>query len=88
MRLVLVEWHDAHGCASEWEHLEVSLRQPRVMVCRSVGWLAYDGEDCKVLIPHVADVRDGEERPGQGCGDMTIPACAVRSITDLTPQVA
>lgn len=80
MRLVLVEWVDSYGCSASWESIGVPL-QPRVMVCRSVGWLAHDGEDCKVLVPHVAEVGEGE--PDQGCGDMTIPAQAVVRISDL-----
>jgi len=79
VRLVLVEWVDSFGCSSEWVKLEGNLdHQP--IVCRSVGWLYYDGEDCKVIIPHLADV------PGdlqQGCGDMTIPTPSIRRLCDL-----
>ena len=51
------------------------------MRCRSVGWLAHDGDECKVLIPHVGEVGDGES--DQGCGDMTIPTRAVLRMLDL-----
>lgn len=75
MRLVLIEWVDSFGCSSSWESLEGL--NPSVMNCESVGWLAYDGEDFKVVIPHTAVGVD------QGCGDMTIPCCAITKITDL-----
>ena len=53
MRLVLIEWVDSFGCSSSWE--EIGDLSPTVSTCRSVGWLAYDGEDCKVIIPHMSD---------------------------------
>lgn len=83
MRLVLIEWVDAYGCSSSWEALEDPFKAPHVMTCRSVGWLVYDGEDRKVLVPHIA--KTPPEEADQGCGDMTIPAVAIRRITDLAP---
>lgn len=80
VRLVLVEWEDSYGCSSNWQDLDHP--KPRPMRCRSVGWLYYDGPDCKLLVPHVAE-GNGESVPIQGCGDMTIPASAVRSIKEL-----
>tara|TARA_R110002096_G_scaffold222094_1_gene410979 strand:- start:2903 stop:3193 length:291 start_codon:yes stop_codon:yes gene_type:complete len=81
MRLVLIEWADSYGCSASWTHIERPMQAPKTMVCRSVGWLAYDGQDCKVLIPHVAEIDDAE----QGCGDMTIPTCAVVRVVELEP---
>jgi len=81
MRLVLVEWLDSYGCSSSWQGVEEPFPAPRVMTCRSVGWLVHDGADCKVLIPHLAVV--GDDEPKQGCGDMTIPTVAVIRIEDL-----
>ena len=80
MRLVLVEWVDSYGCSPSWTEIAEPLA-PKMLACRSVGWLAHDGADCKVLIPHVADA----EGARQGCGDMTIPVRAIVSIRDLTP---
>lgn len=82
MRLVMVEWLDSFGCSASWTPL--GSPTPTPLVCRSVGWLAYDGKDCKVVVPHVA----GEDEPDarQGCGDMTIPTVAVRRIVDLSPR--
>lgn len=75
MRLVLVEWVDSFGCSSTWQ--PINDPAPTPLVCRSVGWLAHDGKDCKLLIPHMSAQED------QGCGDMTIPTSAVRSMVDL-----
>lgn len=57
------------------------------LLCRSAGWLLYDGDDCKVVVPHITEEQDGIER--QGCGDMTIPTCAILRILDLAdPRAA
>ena len=77
-RLVLIEWVDSFGCSATWETL--SEIQPKALRCRSVGWLIHDGDDCKLVVPHLAEV-DGERR--DGCGDMTIPTRAVVRIQDL-----
>ena len=77
-RLVLIEWLDSFGCSSSWQDLNGCEAKP--MVCHSVGWLAYDGDDCKVIVPHLA------KDANQGCGDMTIPTKAIRSTVDLIPE--
>jgi len=86
MKLVLVEWVDSYGCSATWEQFSTPLDQPRVMTCRSVGWLAHDGDDAKVLVPHVAQL--GDAPPSQGCGDMTIPSRAVVRMVDLHEPAA
>ena len=85
MRLVLVEWVDSFGCSSDWQVLDEEY-DPAPMICRSVGWLYRDGPDCKVIIPHVADVPGGS--PKQACGDMTIPTKCIRQIHDLPDVTA
>jgi hypothetical protein len=86
-RLVLVEWIDSYGCSANWQKLAIESVAP--LVCRSVGWLAYDGEDCKVVVPHLTD-RNHPYISEQGCGDMMIPTRAILRIWDLaepsTPQ--
>lgn len=84
-RLVLIEWVDSYGCSSRWA--QISDVQPELMVCQSVGWLIYDDEQCKVILPH-RSTGDHPNAGQQGCEDMTIPTVAVVSITDLivTPQ--
>ena len=80
MRLVLVEWVDSIGCSSSWSKIEEI--RPELPVCRSVGWLLHDSEECKVLIPHLID-SSHDNFPAQACGDMTIPTCSIRSMVDL-----
>lgn len=84
MRLVLVEWLDSFGCSSAWTRLEAT--DPHPVICRSVGWLLHDGDDCKVVVPHVVEERAGVD--AQGCGDMTIPSRAVLSMVDLGEKAA
>ena len=74
-QLVLIEWEDSYGCSSTWTEI-VDPVTPVVLMCRSVGWLVYDGDDCKVLVPHIAEGMPAR----QGCGDMTIPASAIRRV--------
>jgi len=66
--LVLIKWRDSHQ-VSGW-HTDEPATMP--LMCSSVGWLIYDGEEAKTLAPHMTD----EETP-QRSGEMTIPACAV-----------
>ena len=80
MKLVLIEWLDSFGCSSEWQKLEVD--KPKPLLCQSVGWLLHDGDDCKVIVPHVTKDQDRNIDP-QGCGDMTIPTKSVMSIFEL-----
>ena len=79
MRLVLIDWVDSLGCGSGWQPLEHC--HPKPLRCRSVGWLIHDGEDCKVVVPHVTE--DHENAASQGCGDMTIPVMSILHIVDL-----
>lgn len=84
MRLVLIEWLDSFGCSTEWRGLKDISPSPNK--CRSVGWLIHDGEDCKVIVPHISDP-DHANATQQGCGDMTIPVKAIVSIVDLNSMV-
>lgn len=77
--LVLVEWEDSFGCSPSWESLEGVAPTP--LVCRSVGWLIYDSDGCKVIVPHLTQAH-ASAKP-QGCGDMTIPTRAILSIHRL-----
>lgn len=84
MRLVLIEWVDSFGCSSSWEELSEDCN-PKPIICKSVGWLFRDNEDCKVIIPHIGNVADGCLQ--QGCGDMTIPTKSIISIVDIVDPV-
>ena len=79
MRLVLIEWVDSFGCSSDWQ--EIGNLSPTAQSCRSVGWLAHDGDDCKVIVPHLSEPHESVKP--QGCGDMTIPTCAIQRVVDL-----
>jgi hypothetical protein len=81
MKLVLIEWVDSHGPVEGWRVLEGELR-PEVLKCKSVGWLIHDGEDCKIVVPHIAgDESDGI--PFQGRGDLTIPCRSITALKEL-----
>jgi len=79
-RLVLVEWADSCGAIARWQYLDET--EPEYIVCHSVGWLVYDGKDCKRIVPHVG-LHTGPDASAQGCGDMTIPTSVIISMTDL-----
>jgi len=83
MRLVLIDWVDSHGCSSEWQHLEGATAN--LMMCRSVGWLLQDTDDCKVIVPYLSD-SSHPNIPQQGCGNMTIPTKAILSMQDIQPS--
>ena len=70
---------DSFGCSAQWQPLGSGPVRP--LNCRSVGWLVHDGDDCKVIVPHIS--RDHEHVADQGCGDMTIPAAAILRIAEL-----
>lgn len=81
-RLVLIEWQDSH-VDSSWCQVGHGIEDGE-LVCRSVGWLLLDGENAKVVAPHINQPEDSA--PLQGCGVMTIPSRAVLRITDVTPH--
>ena len=77
MRLVLVDWIDSRGVGTDWEFFTDPLTtKPKPCYIKSVGWLAHEDDECVVVIPHVADDK-------QGCGDMTIPKIAIKRMSDL-----
>ena len=75
MQLVLVEWVDAvyHDL---WEHLEDT--DPTDMKVSSVGWLAKDTPDYKLVVPH--------QQASQVRGGISIPSNAITKITELSPE--
>lgn len=78
--LVICEWEDSSGCSSSWQFVEPDV-EPELMTCKSVGWLLRKNKKCIVVVPHLSTntVIAGQ----QGCGDMTIPTAAIRSIKRL-----
>lgn len=80
-RLVLVRWVDSYGCSARWEDIDENFDAPEIVECESVGWLIYEDKNSLVVVPHIVEATKRTKR--QGCGDMTIPRCAVKSIVDL-----
>ena len=78
--LVYIEWEDSMVGTAGW--CETAAAQPRINVIRSVGWLIYDGRDCKLVVPHLSEA-DHATAKEQGCGDMTIPASSIRKVVKL-----
>lgn len=72
-RLVLVEWVDSYHAPMDWSELD---DDSKILLCRSVGWLARENKDCLTVVPHWTDFE-------HGCGEMTIPRVAVKRIQEL-----
>ena len=79
--LVFVEWEDSFVGTAGWG--ETDGARPKVAVIRSVGWLVHDGEDCKLIVPHLSAPNHPQAKQ-QGCGDITIPASCIRQIVSLS----
>lgn len=77
--LVLVEWVDSLQPEPGWTWL--SGFNPKLpCICRSVGWLVYDGEDVKAIAPNSSVTRGGDV---QVSGIIHIPTVAIRDILHL-----
>jgi len=77
-KLVLIEWLDSAGASSRWQYFEDKEAHPAI--CRSVGWLVFDGKHAKKIVPHIA--RSNED-DAQGNGEMIIPTKSVLRIVPL-----
>jgi len=82
-KLVYVQWEDSCGATARWQYLDESSAER--IICQSVGWLVYDGKDCKRIVPHLGR-HDTSDSRDQGCGDMTIPSKAILRIQELKPK--
>lgn len=81
MRLVLIEWLDSHS-GNGWQSLRDIKQNGDTIRCRSVGWLLSDSGGRKVIVPHIS----GEQNEGvvpYGCGDLSIPDCAIVKMRTL-----
>ncbi len=81
MKLVLIDWLDAHA-GRGWQTVEQLERAAEPLYCRSVGWLIAERSDCKVIVPHIS----GEKNSAtilSGCGDLTIPNKSIVKLTIL-----
>ncbi|HEX2964462.1 MAG TPA: hypothetical protein VHO84_01680 [Syntrophorhabdaceae bacterium] len=75
MKLVLIEWVDSHGSIEGWKLIEENSKS-ETLICESVGWLLYDGKDCKTVLPHKAGHKS-DNIMFQGRGELTIPTKAI-----------
>jgi len=81
MKLVKIEWADSYGVSSSWE--EISDIKDIKHVCISVGYLALDGDNIKVIVPHISPSNEEIGSCLQGCGNMSIPVQSIIKITEL-----
>ena len=80
-KLVLIEWLDSHS-GRGWQAIAQLQEVAEPLYCQSVGWLAVDNKDCKVIVPHIGGEKNGDVML-QGCGDLAIPTVAIIKITVL-----
>ncbi len=80
MKLVRILWLDSYGCSPDWRDLKTVVATD--LHCESVGWLLHDGDECKVIVPHLTNPHEAISDQ-QGCGDMTIPVPSILKITEL-----
>ena len=83
-RLVQVEWVDSYGAGQSWQ--EMDELEPKLLVVKSAGWLVHESKDLIVLVPHISE-RLSVSVPSQGCGEMTIPKSAIKSIVSLSRRI-
>ena len=80
VKLVSIEWVDSRQPSAAWQHL-THFKSTGLCHCVSVGYLIYDGQDCKVLAPNMADIESEEDM--QISGEIHIPKCSITKITQL-----
>lgn len=73
--LVEIKWADSFGAGSSWG--EIEQMAVKRFHCYSVGYLVHDGDDVKIIVPHMHSADEEIGAVESGCGDMTIPTCAV-----------
>lgn len=83
MRLVKVTWIDSYGVGASWQPLSEASDVEHT--CISVGYLAKDGRNVKVVVPHYSPVNKEIDAEEQGCGDMAIPCGSIIEMIDLIP---
>ncbi len=74
-KLYLIKWIDSYNAPGVWESIS-EMQNPENMICVSVGWIEIDTHDNMIIIPHISDVENNENK-GHGCGTMTIPKVAI-----------
>jgi len=74
-KLHIIKWIDSHNAPGIWELIS-EMPEPENMVCISVGWIEKETKDNIVIIPHISDINNKENK-GHACGAMTIPKLAI-----------
>lgn len=80
--LVMVEWEDSSYLGTGWQEVP-DIQDAPMARCRSVGWLIFDGEHLKVLVPHRHE--DGDGAINQAGGMMQIPTRCIVGTCILVP---
>ena len=81
MKLVKIEWVDSYGAGSAWQ--EIDNIQDIKHVCISVGYLAFDGKNIKIIVPHISPENKDIDSTLHGCGDMAIPCRSILKMINL-----
>ena len=82
MKLVYIEWHDAHGVEPNWEWMEELLEKvDYICITKSVGWLIKENSKQVVVLPHY--IAASKDMRAQGCGEMTIPKVNILRLVEL-----
>ncbi len=82
MKLVYVEWIDAHGVEPNWEWMEDLISKVTIeVVAKSVGFLVKETRKQVTLVPHLIEAGPGIK--AQGCGEMTIPRVNIKRMVVL-----
>ncbi len=75
MKLVYIEWLDAHSTES-WTDLEELRRECKPHMIKSVGWLIHEANGHKVIASHISESECGS-------GNMTIPNSQIKKLKIL-----
>jgi hypothetical protein len=74
-KLHIIKWIDSYNAPGVWEEIS-EMQEPKSMICVSVGWIEKETKDNIIIIPHISDI-DNKENKGHACGAMTIPKVAI-----------
>ncbi len=81
-RLVKVQWIDSHTYVG-WRDREFLIKeaQQEELLCESIGYLLYEGEDHIVLAPNLSYENDGKW--GSASNVFLIPNVSIKKMEDL-----
>lgn len=87
--LVKVVWVDSVGSQGAWSLLKdhIGEGKDRRLLCESIGYLAYEGLNNIVIIPHICFGSEEHCTEDQYIGEMTIPKVSVVSLDPIGRKV-